>query len=53
MAIKTRNGRKSQTWWFDQKSLTIKTRYNNQSFDIKTSGKTNNMQVYSTNGKWF
>ena len=29
MVIKTRNGRKTQTWWFDQKSLTIKTRYNN------------------------
>jgi hypothetical protein len=39
-AIKTPNGRKSQKWYFDQKSLTIKTRYNNQSWDIKTSGKT-------------
>ena len=38
--IKTPNGRKSQIWYFDQKSLTIKTRYNNQSWDIKTSGKT-------------
>jgi membrane carboxypeptidase/penicillin-binding protein PbpC len=53
MAIKTRNGRKTQTWYFDQKSLTIKTRLNNQSWDIKSAGKTNNMQVWSTNSGWF
>jgi len=53
MVIKTQNSRKTQTWWFDQKSLTIKTRYNNQSWDIKSSGKTNDMQIYSTNSKWF
>ena len=29
MVIKTPNGRKTQTWYFDQKSLTIKTRLNN------------------------
>jgi hypothetical protein len=34
MVIKVANGRKTQVWYFDQKSLTIKTRYNNQSFDI-------------------
>ena len=38
--IKTRNGRKSQLWYFHQQSLTIRSRYNNQSWDIKTSGKT-------------
>ena len=53
MVIKTRNGRSSQTWWFDQKSLTIKTKYNNQSFDIQNSGKTNNMQIWSTNSGWW
>ena len=53
MVIKTRNGRSTQTWWFDQKSLTIKTKLNNQSFDIQTSGKTNNMQVWSTNSNWW
>jgi len=41
--IKTSNGRKSQVWYFHQQSLTIRTRYNNQSFDIKSSGKTNDM----------
>jgi hypothetical protein len=29
LVIKTRNGRKSQRFYFDQRSLTIKTRYNN------------------------
>ena len=43
MVIKTRNSRKTQTWYFDQRSLTIKTRLNNQSWDIKSSGKTNDM----------
>jgi hypothetical protein len=53
MVIKTPNGRKTQQWYFDQKSLTIKTKLNNQSWDIKNSGKTNNMQVWSTNSGWF
>jgi len=53
MVIKTPNGRKTQIWYFDQKSLTIKTRYNNQSWDIKNSGKTNDMQIWSTNSGWF
>jgi hypothetical protein len=43
IVIKTRNGRRTQKWYFDQRSLTIKTRYNNQSWDIKSSGKTNNL----------
>jgi hypothetical protein len=53
MVIKTRNGRSSQTWWFDQKSLTIKTKLNNQSFDIQSSGRTRNMQIWSTNSGWW
>jgi len=51
--IKTPNGRNTQRWYFHQQSLTIRTRYNNQSWDIKTSGKTNDMQIYSTNSKWW
>jgi hypothetical protein len=43
MNIKTSNGRRQQVWYFHQQSLTIRTRYNNQSWDIKNSGKTNNM----------
>jgi S-adenosylmethionine synthetase len=53
MVIKTSNGRKTQQWWFDQKSLTIKTRLNNQSFDIVSSGRTNRMQIWSTNAGWW
>jgi hypothetical protein len=51
--IKTPNGRSTQTWYFHQQSLTIRTRLNNQSWDIKSAGKTNNMQVWSTNSGWF
>jgi hypothetical protein len=51
--IKTPNGRNTQKWYFHQESLTIRTRLNNQSWDIKSAGKTNNMQVWSTNSGWF
>jgi hypothetical protein len=53
MVIKTANARKTQTWYFHQASLTIRTRYNNQSWDIKSSGRTRDMQIYSTNSKWW
>jgi hypothetical protein len=38
--IKTPNGRKTQIWYFHQPSKTIRTRYNNQSWDIKSAGRT-------------
>jgi hypothetical protein len=38
IVIKTRNGRNTQKWYFHQPSLTIRTRSNNQSFDIVSSG---------------
>jgi hypothetical protein len=53
MVIKTPNGRKTQIWYFHQQSLTIRTRYNNQSWDQKNSGKTNEMQIWSTNSGWW
>ena len=53
MVIKTRNGRKTQVWYFHQQSLTIRTRYNNQSWDIKSAGRTKDMQIWSTNSGWF
>ena len=53
MVIKTPNGRKTQVWYFHQQSLTIRTRLNNQSFDIKNAGKTTSMQIWSTNSGWF
>jgi membrane carboxypeptidase/penicillin-binding protein PbpC len=51
--IKTPNGRNTQKWYFDQRSLTIKSKSNNQSWDIKNSGRTNNMQVWTTNSGWW
>jgi hypothetical protein len=53
MVIKVANGRSTQKWYFHQQSLTIRTRLNNQSWDIKSAGKTNDMQVWSTNSGWF
>jgi len=53
IVIKTQNGQKGQIWYFDQKSFTIKTKINNQSWDIKSAGKTDNMQIWSTNSQWF
>jgi hypothetical protein len=53
IVIKTPNGNKGQKWWFDQTSKTIKTRINNQSFDIKSSGKSNDLQIWSTNSMWW
>jgi len=53
MVIKTKNGRRTQVWYFHQQSLTIRTRYNNQSWDIKSAGRTNDMQIWSTNSGWF
>jgi hypothetical protein len=53
MVIKVANGRKTQTWWFDQRTLTIKTKYNNQSFHIASNGKSENMQIAGTNSQWW
>ena len=53
MVIKTRNGRNTQEWYFHQQSLTIRTKLNNQSWDIKNAGKTSEMQIWSTNSGWF
>jgi hypothetical protein len=53
MVLKTANGRRTQVWYFDQTSKTIKTRLNNQSWDIKSAGRTRDMQIWSTNSRWF
>lgn len=54
MVIKTPNGRKSQEWYFDQKSRTIRSMYRkNWSWDIQGAGRSSNMQAYNTNSKWF
>jgi hypothetical protein len=53
LVIKTRNIRRTQVWYFHQKSMTFRTKYNNQSFNIKNSGKSDDMQIFYTNSKWF
>jgi hypothetical protein len=53
MVIKTQNGRRTQVWYFHQQSKTIRTRYNNQSWNIQSNGRTNKMQIWSTNSRWW
>jgi hypothetical protein len=53
MVIKTRNGRKTQEWYFHQQSLTIRCKQNNYSFNIQSNGGGNPMQVTSTNSNWW
>jgi len=48
IVIKTRNGRNTQEWYFHQTSWTIRSRSNNQSWDIHNSGKSNHLQIWST-----
>jgi len=52
-SIKTANGNKGQLWWFDQVSKTVKSRISNRSFDIRSSGKSNLLQLYNTNSGWW
>ena len=53
MVIKRRNGFKGQQWYFDQKSRTVKSVLNNQSWTIQSSGKAKDLKIYSTNSEWF
>jgi hypothetical protein len=49
--IKVSNGRKEQQWYFDQKTLTIKSSYSTgRSWDIRSSNKVN---LYNTNSQWY
>jgi hypothetical protein len=51
--LKTSNNQKSQVWYFDQRSKTIKNKKTNKSFDIQNSGRNRNLQVWSTNSGWW
>jgi hypothetical protein len=53
LVLKTRNGRNTQIFWFDQKSLTIKSKSNNQSIEIENSGRNANLRIWSTSNKWW
>jgi hypothetical protein len=54
LVIKTPNEYDSQKWYFDQRTLTIKNKmFSHKSLDINGSGKTTDMQIWNTNGKWW
>jgi len=53
LVIKTPNARTSQIWYFDQTTKTVKNKSNNRSFDIQSSGRSSNMQVWNTNSMWW
>jgi hypothetical protein len=53
LLIKTQNGRTSQQWYFHQASRTVRGKATNQSWDIKSSGKSDQLQYYSTSSKWW
>jgi hypothetical protein len=54
MVIKTRNGRNTQLWYFDQRSRTIKNFQNKGwSWDIRGAGRQTNMQAWNTNSGWW
>ena len=52
-ALKTRNSLISQKWYFEQASLTIKSRINNLAWDIEGSGGSSNMRIYQPNSGWW
>lgn len=44
----------SQQWIFDNNSKTIKSyKYKDKSLDIQNSGKSSNLQIYTTNSRWW
>jgi hypothetical protein len=53
VVIKTPNGRKTQVWYFDAKSETIRSKSNNQTLEIANSGRTNRLQIWKTNRGWW
>jgi len=53
VVLKTPNGRNTQDWWFDQRSRTVKNKYQNYSFNIQSNGRSNNLAVGGTNSRWW
>jgi hypothetical protein len=53
VVIKTKNGRSSQMWYFDQKTLSIKSKMNNQALNIERNGVYYNMEIQNANDKWW
>jgi hypothetical protein len=53
VVIKTRSTSKTQLWYFDQTSRTIKSVVTRRSWDIASSGRGRNLQVWTTNSGWW
>jgi len=51
--IKTPNGFKTQSWYFDSKTKTIRSSSNDKSWDIVGNGKSKEIRVYSSSSKWW
>lgn len=51
--IKQPNSYKSQVWYFDQKTLTIKCQANGQSLNINNNGRSNNLNTRNTQDNWY
>jgi hypothetical protein len=52
-AIKTPNGRNTQVWYFHQQSLSIRSKSNNQSWNIQSNGAGQVMHIAGTASKWW
>jgi hypothetical protein len=53
VVLKTPNNRNTQLWYFHQSSRTIRSRYQNYSFNIDSNGRSHNLGVTSTNSRWW
>jgi hypothetical protein len=53
IVIKQPNSYKSQVWWFDQNTLTIKCQHNGQSLNINGNGGSSNLNTRNTQSQWF
>jgi len=53
IVIKTRTSSKTQLWYFDQNSRTIKSVVGNRSWDIQSGGRGKILQVWATNSGWW
>lgn len=55
LVIKTKtSNRNAQLWYFDYLTKTIKSKqWSNKSFDIQNAGRSQNLQIWTTNARWF
>lgn len=53
IALKVSNGRSQQVWYFDWVTKTLKSKSNNQSLTIVSSGSSNKLNCSGTNSLWY